>query len=69
MAAKERPLNTHLPHPSFPQVAAKPGQSMAEGDDPQFALVKEEPTGYSVEDAYRVLAGMPLTAVETTPVE
>lgn len=28
-----------------------------------------EDTGYTVEDAYRLLAGLPLTPVETTPVE
>lgn len=38
-------------------------------DPPLFVPVKEEATGYSVEDAYRVLAGLPLTPVETTPVE
>ena len=29
----------------------------------------QEDTGYSVEDAYRLLAGLPLTPVETTPIE
>lgn len=37
-------------------------------DPPLFEPVQED-TGYSVEDAYRILAGIPLAPVETTPVE
>lgn len=38
-------------------------------DPPVFKPVKEELTGYSVEDAYRILSDLPLTPVETTPIE
>lgn len=38
-------------------------------DPPLFARVEKPDDAYSVEDAYRLLAGLPLTPVETTPVE
>lgn len=39
-----------------------------DSDTPVFTLIEED-EGYSVEDAYRILAGQPLTPVETPPVE
>lgn len=42
--------------------------TMDDQDLPVFKPIQED-TGYSVEDAYRLLAGLPLTPVETTPVE
>lgn len=42
--------------------------TMDDQDLPVFKPIPED-KGYSVEDAYRLLAGLPLTPVETTPVE
>lgn len=54
-----------------PRKPARPSsrQGKYQTDPPLFVPVKEEPSGYSVEDAYRLLAGVPFTPVETTPVE
>lgn len=54
--------------PRDPRPASR-SQGKYQTDPPLFVPVKEEPTGYSVEDAYRLLAGKPFTPVETTPVE
>lgn len=49
-----------------PQKPVQPHE--VDSDTPVFTPMEED-TGYSVEDAYRVLAGLPLAPVETTPVE
>lgn len=39
-----------------------------DSDTPVFTPIEED-TGYSVEDAYRILAGQQLQPIETTPIE
>lgn len=51
-----------------PRPPAPAGGPKYQVDPPLFESVQED-TGYSVEDAYRLLAGLPLTPVETTPIE
>lgn len=52
--------------PSTPPAPRREGKYQTE--PPLFQPIPED-AGYSVEDAYRLLAGLPLTPVETKPVE
>lgn len=38
-------------------------------NDPIFVAITEPATGFSLEDAYRILAGQPRTPVKTPPIE